>query len=245
MKQWHLSAPHVEQEARLFADLDTTFALEGQHITASPLSRVLRVEAAGKRYYVKLYHRAGKHLQAWFGDSRVEREWLNLQRFIDWGIPTARIVAYGQERRLRRFVRGALVTEELPGTTDLAILARSADPRLRDRAWVAGVSRQLAQMKRTLHGHGFTHNDLKWRNLLVDGEARLYLIDCPMGGFWRGTLLRHRIVKDLACLDKVARRQLSRTQRLRFFLDYLQRQRLNTQDKRQLHHILRYFEGRD
>jgi heptose I phosphotransferase len=144
-------------------------------------------------------------------------------------------------RRLRqRFLR-----KHAPRTMDLAELARVSDPRLRDRGWVAELSRQLAAATRVMHAHRFAHNDLKWRNLLVDDQRRLYLIDCPAGKTWWGPFLRHRIVKDLACLDKVAKYQLSRTRRLRFYLDYLGKPRLEAADKKQLRHILRYFEGRE
>jgi len=124
-------------------------------------------------------------------------------------------------------------------------LAATDDARLRDRAWVDDVSRQLAKATRTLHDHHFVHNDLKWRNLLVDEQRRLFLIDCPAGTFWWGPFLRYRIVKDLACLDKVAKYHLSRTQRLRFYLQYRCRDRLNDSDKRRIVQILRYFEGRE
>ena len=47
-----------------------------------------------------------------------------------------------------------------------------------------------------MHDHNFTHNDLKWRNLLIDDQQTLYLIDCPNGDFWRGFWLKYRITKD-------------------------------------------------
>jgi RIO-like serine/threonine protein kinase len=127
----------------------------------------------------------------------------------------------------------------------MAQLAQRDAGCLRDPTWVARVSQQLAAATRTLHDHHFTHNDLKWRNLLVNDQAELFLIDCPTGAFWWGPLLRYRIVKDLACLDKVAKHNLSRTQRLRFYLQYRGRQRLNAADKRRLRQIVRYFEGRE
>jgi hypothetical protein len=52
-------------------------------------------------------------------------------------------------------------------------------------------------------------------------------------------------VKDLACLDKVAKLQLSRTQRLRFYLQYCRRARLNSADKQRVGKILDFFEGRE
>lgn len=57
------------------------------------------------------------------------------------------------------------------------------------------------------------------------------LIDCPNGAFWVSFMLRYRITKDLACLDKVAKYHLSATQRLRFYLQYRGRERLNDSDK--------------
>ena len=81
--------------------------------------------------------------------------------------------------------------------------------------------------------------------LLVDPQRRLYLIDCPTGAFWHGPFLQRRIVKDLACLDKVAKYQLSRTQRLRFYLQYCQRKRLVDKDKPRIRQILNYFQGRE
>ncbi|MBK3866147.1 heptose kinase [Pseudomonas stutzeri] len=228
-----------------FADLDSVFALAGEPITSDPLSEVIRVECAGLRYYVKRYWAAGKGLRRYVGRPRVKAEWQNLRQFESWGISVAPVVAWGLERRGGAFVRGALITREVPNTTDMAAMARNGDPRLADRDWVGRVSRQLAQVTRTLHDHHFAHNDLKWRNLLVNDAGDLFLIDCPSGNFWWGPFLRQRIVKDLACLDKVAKYCLSRTQRLRFYLQYQQRTRLEAADRALVDQVLRYFEGRE
>jgi tRNA A-37 threonylcarbamoyl transferase component Bud32 len=138
-----------------------------------------------------------------------------------------------------------MITRELPHTEDLAVLAGRNDPLLADRAWVDVVSRQLATYTRTMHDQRFTHNDLKWRNLLIDDQAKLFLIDCPNGDFWRGFWLKYRITKDLACLDKVAKYHLSATQRLRFYLQYRQQSRLNAADKCRIRLVVRFFEGRE
>jgi hypothetical protein len=246
---WRVEPDYARGEVgRAFASLDAVFALEGEPIASDQLSRVRRVTVAGRRFYVKCYHGAGKKpLRAWFGRQRVQAEWENLRAFRDWGIPTAPLVAYGLERRRGGFARGALVTAEIEHTRDLAQLAREHDARLADRRWVARVSHQLARATRAMHTHGFAHNDLKWRNLLVsDGDApTLYFIDCPNGAFWWGPFLRYRIVKDLACLDKVAKYQLSRTRRLRFYLDYAGRRRLDADDKQRIREIVDFFAGRE
>jgi len=257
MNYWFLNPDFAHgPAATLFAGLEQVFSLEGEPITHDLISRVLRVSVDGRRYYVKRYTGSGKGksairlwfgLRRWFGLQRVRAEWQNLQTFRTWGIPTATLVAYGLERRLGRFTRGALITEEIRDTLNLAEMAHAGDPRLRDRQWLAQVLRQVATITRTLHDAGFAHNDLKWRNLLVDGAAvpTVYLIDCPSGGFYRGAVLGYRIIKDLACLDKLAKTQLSRSQRLRFYLDYAQQQRLTATDRRRIRRIVGFFAGRD
>ncbi|MDR3214114.1 MAG: heptose kinase [Azoarcus sp.] len=247
MNSWRLLPPYDGGEtARAFASLADVFALSGERISCDPQSNVIRVELGGVRYYVKRYHRAGKNpLRCWLLRPRVQAEWENLLAFASWGIPCAAMVGYGLERHAGVFVRGALITREQTHTVDLAQLAHEHDPRLRTRAWLARIVPQVAHVARTIHAHGFVHNDLKWRNLLVDNTATVYLIDCPGGEHWPGPFLRYRIDKDLACLDKIAKYQLSRTWRLRFFHAYTGRARLTAADKNMIGRILRFFEGRE
>jgi len=240
--RWHADAAC----AHVFPSLDAVFALAGDAVSRDPQSEVLRVEHTGIGYYVKRYWRAGKGLRRWLGRPRVVAEWQNLDYyFARWGVPAAVVVAYGCERCFGLFKRGALVTREVAGTSDLATLARDGDARLHDAAWVRNVSVQLADATQRMHAQRFAHNDLKWRNLLVDEEGKVFFIDCPSGAFWRGAFLRHRIVKDLACLDKLARVHLSRSQRLRFYLRYAGHARLTAADKRRIRRVLRFFAGRD
>lgn len=244
MSGWNL-APEYAQLSNEFGSLQAVFALQGRRLTRDPLSEVILVEFAGVRYYVKRYWGGGKGLRRFVGRPRVKAEWQNLKNFAKWGIPTAPIVAYGLERRMGTFVRGALITRELESTLDMAYMAKHEDPRFDDPHWVATISAQLARATRTLHDHRFAHNDLKWRNLLVNERAELFLIDCPTGAFWWGPFLSYRVVKDLACLDKVASKVLSRSQRLRFYLQYCGRERLSSTDKRRVRQIVKFFEGRE
>ncbi|MFK3972245.1 lipopolysaccharide kinase InaA family protein [Pseudomonas sp. NPDC087358] len=244
MAGWNLE-PEYAALADDFGSLDAVFALQGERLTRDPLSEVIRVERGGVNYYVKRYVAAGKGLRRYLGRPRVKSEWQNLKRFAKWGIPTAEVVAWGLERKGAAYDRGALITLELPRTEDLSELARFNDARLDNRAWVDRISQQVASYTRTMHDHHFTHNDLKWRNLLVDDQSTVFLIDCPNGAFWVSFMLRYRITKDLACLDKVAKYHLSATQRLRFYLQYRGRERLNESDKKRIRHIVSFFEGRE
>ena len=244
MSNWRLEADYQMLQAD-FGSLEKVFALQGERITYDPLSEVIRVNRQGVDYYVKRYRNAGKGLRRYAARPRIKAEWQNLKRFAKWGIPTAEVVAHGLEREAVAFVRGAMITREVENTQDLACLAKQHSPVLQDSVWVKQVSEQIARAARILHEHSFTHNDLKWRNLLVDDQAKVYLIDCPAGSFWWGPMLRYRIIKDLACLDKVAKYHLSNTQRLRFYLQYCQRSRLTAADKKKIGKIVRFFEGRE
>lgn len=244
MSSWQLAADYQMLQAD-FGSLEKVFALEGERITHDPLSELIRVNRKGVNYYVKRYRNAGKGLRRYAARPRIKAEWQNLKRFAKWGIATAEVIAHGLERQAGAFVRGAMITREIPHSRDLADLAHNNSPLLNNPTWVKQVSSQVAYAARIMHQHGFTHNDLKWRNLLVDDQVKVYLIDCPAGTFWWGPMLRYRIIKDLACLDKVAKYHLSHTQRLRFYLHYCQRSRLNAEDKQKIAKILRFFEGRE
>lgn len=244
MAGWRLEVGYGQLQPE-FGTLDAVFALEGECITQDACSEVIRVAVGGVRYYVKRYHSAGSGLRCYLPRPRIKAEWQNLRYFSRWGVPIPALVAYGLERHRGAFVRGALITQELVGAENLWMLDHLGDRRLQDRHWVDRVSRQLAVATHTMHLNHFAHNDLKWRNLLVNESGDLFFIDCPTGSFWWGPLLRYRIDKDLACLDKVASKVLSRSQRLRFFLQYQGRERLTAVDKRQVRRIVKFFEGRE
>ena len=74
--------------------------------------------------------------------------------------------------------------------------------------------------------------------MLVDDQLRVFLIDCPLGSFWRGKMLSYRIIKDLKTLDNHAKKYIRRTQRLRFFLNYLNKSNLDSESKQLLVRLL-------
>ena len=156
-------------------------------------------------------------------------------------------MAYGHQTRCGLFQRGALITLEVPDTRDLSDLHSANHPLLKDRHWVATVSKQVARHTRRLHEKRFGHVDLKWRNILVtmSGSPRVFFIDCPAGRKRSGPGSNRWFIKDLACLDKVAQKRLSRTQRLHFYMAYAQRQSLGKADKRGIRSILKFFRGRE
>ncbi|MFA5689532.1 MAG: lipopolysaccharide kinase InaA family protein [Kiritimatiellales bacterium] len=249
MRTWYIHPDYREEETgEAFSSLHSVFTLEGDEVSRGVLGTVVRAQIAGGVFYIKRYFFISKRLRRRFVRPRLFGEIENLQRFRSWGIPTADIVAYGCERRwLFLFRRGALVTKEIPDTMDLTELAETDDPRLKNPEWVDAVSKQLAGIARIMHERRFAHEDFKWRNILVtkSGDPKVFLIDCPCGTFWIPPFLTRRKIKDIACLDKVAKKVLSRTQRLRFFMDYAAVTRLNKKNKRTVRRILHFFDGRE
>lgn len=227
--------------------LNAVFELSGELVSRDPVSQVFRVTVSDSTFYVKRYFAGGKKLRRYLGRSRVCKEWKSLMHFAALGIPTPPLVAYGERRVLGLFRRGAVVTEQVDQAPSLAELAARGDPRIRDRRWLGCLLEQIASNTRRLHAGRFAHGDLNWRNILVklSEPPQALFIDCPAGGRWFGPLLAYRKVKDLAHLDECARTYLSRAQRLRFFLLYTGRRRLEGADRRLIMRVLRYGEYLD
>jgi tRNA A-37 threonylcarbamoyl transferase component Bud32 len=244
---WFLDESLGPEARKMFADIDSSFAVRGDKISKDGLCWVELIEADGKRYYVKRYRRGGEGLAEFVGASKAYMEQRNLRFFSDWGLAAAKVVAYGQEPFWKIPRRGMLVTAEIPNTTDLATLVEKQPQIFRQRAWLKRVVTQVARAAAIMHQHKFAHNDFKWRNILVDSaeEPNIFLIDCPSGRCWWEPFFNYRRIKDIACLDKVALKILTRTQRLHFYKAYKGVERLTASDKKEIKRILSFFSGRD
>ena len=237
----------VKEEVRdLFPDHAAAIGAPGEEINGNWMSRLVRYRDGDDYYYIKTYTSRGRWLRKFIGRSRTRAEWENLQAFVAMGIPTADLVAYGESYTSGSYC-GTLITREVIGTSDLAALADSGHSLLGDRQWRLQIIRRLSETVQNMHGHGFVHNDLKWRNILahVTVNPMVYLIDCPLGRKMPGPFLVRGRIKDLACLDKIARRQLSKMERLRFYLAYKGKSRLSVKDKKEIYRVLRFFERRE
>lgn len=236
-----------ELESRHFGSWQDALNVEGCVLSGSLMSRLKKVNLEGRSYYVKIYHSSGRHLRRYLGRSRVRAEWENLLYFQSIGLPTVRLVAFGEEDGFSGSRKGMLITEEVPNSRDLASLVLENDPLLKNKKWLNEVLDQVAENARLLHRHGFVHGDLKWRNILVnlDGEPHIYFIDCPLGRKYPFFLMERGIVKDLACLDKVAKYHLSVSSRMKFYHRYTHKTKISVQDKRRIGRILQFFHGRE
>ncbi|MEH6357872.1 MAG: lipopolysaccharide kinase InaA family protein [Pseudomonadales bacterium] len=227
--------------------LDAVFKLQGEQISKDKISDVIKVALDGKNFYVKRYFKPRSKKSGWFKRSRVRAEWENLQFFASLGIPTPLLAAWGEQDQNGLF-QGALITEELKDTQDLATLNNGGSALFDDASWFRHTAQKVAQYTRLMHDQNFMHLDLKWRNVLVEAGDRpeVFFFDCPSGKRLSALFFRRGRIKDLACLDKIGRKRLRRTQRLAFYKYYAGCDKLSPQDKvmvRKIDRFSAYLEG--
>ena len=87
MTPWMLFDSSLEAE---FGTMAVALKQTGQEINANWMSRLNKVDCAGKAYFVKVYASRGRGLRAWLGRSRLRAEWENIRLFKDRRCPRFR-----------------------------------------------------------------------------------------------------------------------------------------------------------
>jgi hypothetical protein len=203
-------------------------------------------ERGGVAMFFKLYRYRRSSWRFIGRASKARCEFRNYGVFEQLGIRTARRVACGEVRDWLGRLRWAFIlTETIPKALTLTEFLQSVATREHNAVMDLHQSllHQLAGMARRAHDAGFYHQDLKWRNLLVTHtpgtDPQLWWIDCPRGRFDRWSPWRtHRRVKDLASLDKIAARVCTRSERVAFVRDYLERNSLDAEARNLVYAIL-------
>jgi len=155
-----------------------------------------------------------------------------------------RPLAWGEKRSLGFASRSVLVTEVLEGAVDLKTWRLGfvhGERAASERAALLEALPALARLLRRLHDEGFhagtaLHKNVLWRPAAPPQEAFSFL-DLPFASRFSGPLPERSRLADLACLDKDSRMVLSSSERLRFFLAYRGRLRLEPGDRAALQTI--------
>jgi len=173
--------------------------------------------------FLKLYDHRADGWRFWMRASKARREFENYAAFAQLEVPAAEAIACGEERdRLGRLHRAFILTRAVPNACGLDEFFKTKPPWQERRQ----VLDELANTTRRLHAASFFYHDLVWRNILVsrDGAMKPHVlfIDCPRGGRACCGANRKRL-RDLASLDKSAAQFCSRAERLRFLLQYSDR----------------------
>lgn len=236
-----------ESDQSKLNDYDKINSLTLEKISRGPRNRMSLCRLS-KNYYVKQYNnRKGGLLRSWWGKSRIENEFNNLNRFHAQGIPAPHIVAFGYKKEWGKIQEGVLVTLGIDNTVTLSDLAENNQLQTRGKSWLMHALKQIADYTARMHADNFMFSDLKWRNILVSNDAAgtVYFIDCPNGMHVPKWFMWRAIIKDLACLDKIGKTALTQTQRLAFYKQYRGITKLTSNDKKRITNILKFFEGRE
>jgi hypothetical protein len=199
-----------------------------------------------KRYYYPTWRKRlrGTLRGTFFGLHRGQAEFrlLNAMRLL--GLPAIRPVAYGS-RRVGHFVAACfLISEEVPDACNLTTFARDVKS---GRATLshdqrALLVRRFARQIAELHAAGFAHGQLFWRNVLLrfgpTGEPEFFFLDVRprRGGRHIGRISRWWLA-ELAHLAASAVPFTTRSERMRFLVEYFGARRLPPDIKRHIREI--------
>lgn len=111
-------------------------------------------------------------------NSRAWKEWHLLNQMHEKGLPVPKPVAAGVTKK-GLFYRADLISEYIEATRPLAdVLAfESIDEKL----W-----RKIGQCIRQFHQYSVYHSDLNAKNILIDADEKVYLIDFDQCCFRKG-----------------------------------------------------------
>jgi serine/threonine protein kinase len=226
--------------------MDTLLHARMSRITKDSLSGVTRLDLEST-YYVKTFNGPGNRLQHFLGIGRYQRELHNLQYFSKLGLATPELVAYGQTSRLGLLQQAVMVTREVSGAVDLERFITSGQLYAKGVQGARKILVLLARATKLLHAQGFYHGDLKTRNVLVrceGDEPELFYFDCPRGNHPPRFLLRRRIVRELAHIERGLHDHVRQVDLLHMYKQYRGCERLSVEDKALARDVLRYYRDR-
>jgi hypothetical protein len=195
---------------------------EALAVSRHALTVVLRLPADGSplRAYAKIYRASGGvgAFKDLWRDSKPVRALRAGSRLAADGFCVAPVLAAGEERRLRLFRRGFLVTEEVPWPTAVRLAGELASEPGRRRR----VAKALGAEVGRLHRSGWVHGDLVVTNVLVDEgpPPRFCFLDHDRTRHGPALGARRQRRRNLIQLNRLPLRGVTHSDRLRAFVGY-------------------------
>ncbi|MBD8575615.1 lipopolysaccharide kinase [Pseudomonas syringae] len=135
-------------------------------------SSVFRLDLEGQGFYLKRQSNYLTHtLHRPFGEPSFSREFRNISRYRQMGIPALQAVFYG-ERKVNGERRAILMTRALDGWTDLDALLQRWSELPQDRR--LAILRACGLLARTLHGAGQIHGCFYPKHIFVQAQGAQY-----------------------------------------------------------------------
>ena len=216
-------APFGGPAVRLLKDSRTSTVGEFEMVINGLKRRVIY-----KRFRVTTWHHP---LASLFRPAPALRSWINGQRMLERSLPTAAPLMVLHRRRLGLHHDGYLLMDKIEDAVDLHTFVQRLGelaPRERRRVLLAYIE-EVARLIRKLHVCRMSHRDLKASNILVsDPRTELAVPHCWLIDLVGVTQLNRlgnaRKLQNLARLNAsfCYCPDISRTDRLRFLLQYMQ-----------------------
>src|SRR5262245_36903957 len=161
------------------------------------------------------------------------------------GIQAVRPVAFGERRHGHFLCSCFIISEAVPDAMSLASFIKRFHHHpetYRARNARHEILTSLARQVRHMHESGFVHRDLFWRNVLIrslpDVRFEFYFLDASVGKRIRLQQRRQAfIVRDIAAMGVLAPDFCSKSDQLRFLLEYLDTSSLTVDDRKWLRRV--------
>ncbi len=169
-------------------------------------------------------------------------EFETAQQLTNAGINTPITIAFGQQWGTFFEKRSFIITEKIP---DAEALERKLPDCFYRQAIVKNIKlrrnyiAQLAAFIRKFHETNFRHRDLYLSHIFHSDNGNFYLID--LARVFRPIIMARRFqIKDIAQIFYSAPgKYFSRTDRLRFYMNYTRRQKLTISDKEFIRKVIK------
>ena len=202
---------------------------EGNAVKSSQFSTVLRFKSpeTGEILYFKEFHRRGFKdvLKNLVGYTRAEKDFRGSTRLMRQGFYTSVPLFYGTVKRFGIIQRNFLVTKEVPGKQTYQYLREHFSSPQTDssifekRAFLQAAGLEIGR----LHSRAIFHGDLRVGNIIISdagSSSRFYFIDNERTEHYSQLPYVKRL-KNLVQLNMIRRKEITHTDRLRFFNAYI------------------------
>lgn len=199
-------------------DYFLNYAGDMHYLSQDSISDVAKITLSGQKFFLKRYQKPGKHLLRKLSrftryiQSRAAREFSNLLYFSNNGFNTPEVIFFAEHKG-----RSCLITKEIEDSYNLSEYYSKHKVNKTNFIYLL----KFTEIIRALHKQGFIHRDYKLRNVLIDNNGKLYLIDCPSGFTDYSKIFFNRFVThDFTVIYKDLKKVLSATQMLRLYKHY-------------------------
>lgn len=216
-------------------------AVDRQSWSKHPQTLVVHLDQGdASEFYVKVFHpgNAWSAFKDVFRMSRAFRGWRQGLALSEAGFDVPLTIAVGEERRWRLLRRAFILTQKVDGQPAHLFLGRLIDRGEKNMglgAKRAGL-RRIAGLVRRFHAAGFVHGDLVASNILISNGgaagAAFYFMDNDRTRRYPAWLPQSLWKRNLVQLNRMPLPGITLQDRMRFFQNYLQTEKLTRSERR-------------